>query len=60
MGEDKAVEASIIPFANAIVDPGAMMVEPVDADVAQVAVTAAGCLDYFTVGTDACCLVYVE
>lgn len=51
LNENKAVEVSVIAPADAIVDPRTMMIEPINADAAQVAVAAARCLDDFAVWT---------
>lgn len=51
LNENKAVEVSVIAPADAIVDPRTMMIEPINADAAQVAVAAARCSDDFAVWT---------
>ncbi len=43
----------MVPSANAVVDPGAVVVEAVDALVANVAVSASGESDYFALRTQA-------
>ena len=42
---DKDVELSIVAFTDAVVDPWAMVIEAIDADAAQIAMTAPWCAD---------------
>jgi len=58
--EHENVELAVVPFANAIVDPGAVMVVPVDAALAEDAVTAPRRPDNFAVGTQAARFERVE
>lgn len=51
--EDEDVESEIVALANAIIHPGAMMVESVHAPIAVHAVAGAGRADQATVWTDA-------
>ena len=40
MQDDKDVELRIVALADAVVDPGAMVVEAINADATQIAMTA--------------------
>ena len=48
--EYEGVELSIVALAHTVIDPGAVVIESVDADAAQVAVAAARRADDLAVG----------
>ena len=54
MEEDEAKEIRIVVFSDAVVDPGTMMVEPLDALVAVGAMKAARCSNQATLRAHLC------
>lgn len=48
-----SINLYILPFPYAIIYPWAMMIKPINAFIANIAMPTSWCPDYFTVGAEA-------
>lgn len=60
LADDKDVELSEVSLANAVVDPGAVMVVSVHTALAKCAMAASGRPDHLAVGTETARLEHVQ